>query len=228
MRACALAPIGLLLSLTLAHAQDTAPASKADSAAQLSKTEIQPLMGARLPAGTAWSAITAADKWKLILKQDFASPVTVTRPALGTFAASLAHDSKLWPRTLGGTARLYGSYWVAGTVQDLVETAGNTLTGQEIRYVSCPCTGGWRRARHAVLQSFMAYDRNGKWSFGLPRVAGYYASSAVVVYGLYPTTAQTPGKLLYLGTSQIYFGAAADLFQEFVPEITRFFRRKTR
>jgi hypothetical protein len=161
-----------------------------------------------------------------MLKQDFLSPATLTRPAITTAVGLINHDSKLWPRTGSGIAKLYGTTWVAVTTQDLLEVAGSSLTGQEVRYISCPCKGFFPRARHAMLQSFLTYDRNGRWSFAISRVAAYYGAAAVAVYGLYPEAARTPGRFATFGTSQIYFGSGAALLQEFLPELTRPLRRK--
>lgn len=202
--------------------QQTSP----PATSSVAQTEIQPLLGLRLPADAKWHPLTVSERWHLVARQNFMSPVSLTRPALATLGSSVSRDTSLWPRTLGGTAKLYASYWVAAGTQDAVEAAGASLTGQDIRYIACRCTGFWRRSGHALSQTMFTYDKNGKLSFSFPRVAGYFAASALVTYTIYPEAARTRSRFLETGTSQIYFGAVGAMFQEFGPDIGRLFKKK--
>jgi hypothetical protein len=93
------------------------------------------------------------------------------------------------------------------------------LVHKDVRYIVSNQRGLRRRAWHAIVYSFLTYDKQGHSTPNAANLGAYYAATAV-------TTAWLPGRYnvgytLSNGTEQIELSVPVNLLQEFWPEITR-------
>ncbi len=204
----------------------TIPVTEPDVKSQVEQTEMQPLFGAQLPKAGRWQPLSQRERWRLFVKQDFASPVTVVHPIIPVVLTFAKRSPQEWPRTGIGAAQRYGANWVGTLAADFTRTTVAMALHQEVRYIACPCSGGRRRVWNALRQVVQTYDDKGQWTFAPGRVAANYTSAAVVVYGIYPQGASPFREFLNNGTSQFYYTALGNLSREFLPDLVRLIRKK--
>lgn len=111
-----------------------------------------------------WQALSGRERWRLYLKETFASPFLIPRTAFPALARHLENDPQEWGQ--GGAAyatRLadrYGRFFV----RQGVESAGAAALGHEVRYLPSSRSSLGARVAHAVVMTFVTRDRTGAWT----------------------------------------------------------------
>lgn len=172
-----------------------------------------------------YSPMTKKERWSQYLNDNFVSQGAYFR----AFAASLGESTANKPAEWGGPAERYSlnfasefaRFTIAGTVQSSMAAA----LGYDTRYHHCECIGGWKRAEHALLRTFVTYDSSGRRKFDLPGLSGIYAGSMLMMEwyprGYSPLTNGVRNGNIAIGvTTGIY------LIREFSPELKKTFHRR--
>lgn len=184
-------------------------------------TDIPMAFGALSPKDKEWKPLTNKERWQLYYTQAFLSPVGYFRPLIPSAISTASNDPPEWHGTIGGFGKRYGTNFVTFTLQDTFETAGASLFGHDTRFINCRCTGAWPRTRHALLQTFLTYNDQGKWTFAGPRIFANYGASAVTTYAFMPDRLHNFWQVARSGNSQFYWGTIFNILKEFRPELMR-------
>lgn len=181
--------------------------------------------GAELDTSTrteADPALTASQRLKVFLKNDFGSPGAFFRAAGPAVGMEMGNNPPEWGKTAEGYGRRVASLALGQTTGDAVQAAVSAMTGRDPRYQKCGCTGAWHRAGHAIAGVFVAADAHGALGFDPSNLLGAYAGGFAGA-SLYPARYSVPTKGLQLGNQLVGQSAVQNMALEFSPELKHFF-----
>jgi hypothetical protein len=152
---------------------------------------------------------------------------------MGTYVRSaflsLIDQAKGTPYEWGGGFEGYGrrvaSIYARSSIQNGFSAMGNAALHYEPRYDRCRCTGLGPRTKHALIRTFMTYNRTEKEL--RPQFALYGAALGA---GMLSSVWRPQGKLWAEGydgvLTQAGFGMLSNWVGEFAPEIRRKLKRQ--
>lgn len=168
--------------------------------------------------------LTGDERWSLFVRNNFASPgafFQVAGPALGQ---TFGNTPKEWGRNAGGFGRRAGLNFVTNTSQSAVHSSASAALGYDPRYQRCDCKGAMKRLGHAFAGIVLSADSTGQLGFNPSNLMGAYGAGFIGA-SLYPERYSIRVKGMQQGHQQVGGIAIGNIFQEFQPEISRFFRR---
>jgi len=213
-----------MLSLTvLLLAQNAAPPTPSIDAA----TNVGIVTGAVLPKEVPWTPLTPEQRWRLYLKSNYTNPGAWFR-SLGSAAGDHANDRPdEWGQGMSGYSRRVANRFAIFTMQGSVQAVTAAALGYDVRYQRCKCEGGFRRVGHAMMQSFVVKNSEGKWRPNIPGWVGGLSATSIAVYGWYPQSQRDFRQVYQAGVSQLTFPLAFNVINEFIPDIQRkLFKKK--
>ncbi len=226
----ALAVAVILLSQQSAPAESpepvrasTLPSGISDSR-KVGKTEVTYLFGSVLPPDAEWKPLTNEERLKIYWKNTWANPGTLFRAGSTSAIDHLGNEPPAWEQGAEGYSRRFASRYAAFAIQDTLQAGGAALAGYDVRYFRCSCRGFGPRLGHALKQTFVTKNREGKWRPNWPQWAGGLGGTAIGVYAWYPPSERNVNTIARDGVTQIAFPAIYYLFVEFGPELRRAIR----
>ncbi len=169
--------------------------------------------------------LTGAQRLKLIVRNDFASPGAFFRTVGPSLSQQVRNRPVEWERTGEGFGRRLGMNFATITVQDVVQSGTAALIGHDPRYQRCECNGGARRVRQAFSGLVLAADRQGVRRFDPSNLISAYVGGYVGA-SLYPDPYSRRVKGAQLGHFQVGQVVIGNLFTEFGPDLKRLWREK--
>ena len=169
--------------------------------------------------------LTRAERWKLIVRNDFSSPGAFFRTVGPSLSQQIRNRPVEWERTGEGFGRRLGMNFATITVQDVVQSGTAALIGHDPRYQRCDCKGGARRVRQAFTGLVLGADRHGVRRFDPSNLISAYVAGYVGA-SLYPDAYSRPVKGAQLGHFQVGQVVIGNLFTEFGPDLKRLWREK--
>lgn len=166
-------------------------------------------------------ALTAKQRWSLLVRNNLLSPAVVMRTLAPTTAAHLREDPVEWERSAGGFGRRLQTQFVVQTSRGLINSAGAAALGHDPRYQRCGCRGGWRRAGHALSSLFVAADATGQRRLDPSPLLSAYGSGYLGAT-LYPDRYRVSVKGYQIGSQQAAQIVMQNVALEFGPELRRF------
>lgn len=186
---------------------------------------------APVPNGSVRSAtdpaLTTAERWSLLVRNNFFSTGAVFRVVGPSTAAHLFDSPEEWDGTIGGYGKRLRTQAAMATTRGLITSGSAAALGHDPRYQRCDCAGTWRRTGHALSGLILAADAQGARRFDpTPLFAAY--GGAYAGASLYPDRYSRAVKGYQLGTRQLAFSFGQNLFLEFTPEIKALTRKLLR
>jgi hypothetical protein len=176
----------------------------------------------RLPSDPA---LTSDQRLQLLWRNNFASTNAATRTIFPAFFAHLSDRPREWDRDGRGFAQRLGTAFAIQTTRGVVSSGVSAAFGADPRYQRCDCQGAWRRVGNALSSIVVSGDGSGGRRFdGGPLASAF--SAGYVGASLYPDNYRVSVKGYQLGGQLAMATIGQNLFQEFSPEIKRFFRTK--
>ncbi len=180
--------------------------------------------GAYVPKEAPLLSLTVDQREKLFVLQTFTTPGIYIKSVV----LSLIDQARGTPYAWGGGFAGYGSRVVSlyaqSSIQNVFSTVGNAALQYEPRYDRCRCVGFGPRTKHALLRTFMTYNRTEKEL--RPQFALYGAALGA---GMLSSVWKPQGKLWTEGYDSVLtqggFGMLSNWIGEFAPEIRRKFKR---
>jgi hypothetical protein len=209
------------LTLPSAFAQASS-ANNVDSSLTRSawqRLNVNPVTGLASASESDYSPLTGDERWELYLKQNYAS----WGAYVGSFWSALVFDQSTGnPKEYGGGFPGYGrrvaSRFGSAVIQGSFQAPVAALLQEDVRYITSNQHGFKRRARHAVLYSFLTYNNQGQPTPNIGNLGGYYAASAASTLWL-PVHSNVATYALSDGSQQAGVSVLVNLLQEFWPEI---------
>lgn len=170
------------------------------------------------------AALSGDDRWRLFVRNNFASPGALFQVLGPSFGQTMGNTPKEWGRNAGGFGRRAGLNFVTNTSQSAIHSSTSAVLGYDPRYQRCDCKGAMKRLGHAFAGIVLSADSTGKRGFNPSNLMGAYGAGFIGA-SLYPERYSIRVKGLQQGHQQVGGVAFGNIFQEFQPEISRFFRR---
>lgn len=177
---------------------------------------VERVSASRVPIDRPYEPLTMKQRFSVYWRGAFS-----TSAGFQAFAPAWVDHARLRHREWGSGmegygARLgdrYGRFLVGRTF----EHGAAAMLGYEPRYIPCQCTGTGSRIRHAMVKTFVTYNRQGKWVPNIPRFAAM-TSSELIAPMWQPPRSYTVGDMS--GRIGVRFGLnmATNVAKEFTPE----------
>lgn len=163
-------PVLLLLAARpAAYASDLGPpvgndgASSASIPSQSDTVPPAPEISAPAHGSGVWQPLSGRERWRLYLKETFASPWIVPRAGFPALVRHLDHDPEQWGQGRGAYATRFADRYGRFFVRQGVESTGAAALRHEVRYLPSSRSTIAGRAAHAVAMTFVTRDRAGAW-----------------------------------------------------------------
>lgn len=150
---------------------------------------------------------------------------TVSVPVIGVNAIDSAWSTRVnWPKEWGrgpkGFARRFADETAYGTISDAIEAGVGTLWGEDPRYQRAAQGSNWHRAHHALVATVLAPRRDGHVALAWARF-GAIGGAIEIQNAWLPPSARTPGATAWRVADDLIWRAAANVWDEFWPDIRR-------
>ena len=159
--------------------------------------------------------LTLEDRFT-IYRKAVLRPYSLLGPAFGAGIGQWEDEPPEW----GQGARGYGYRIASGMGRQLIsETIRFGIAaadGEDPRYHRSQDTGVWKRAEHAIVETFTSQTANGSRMPAYSRFAGTYGA-AFISNAWYPGSRASAGWALRRGTTALAASVGFHLFEEFLP-----------
>jgi len=186
------------------------------------RLKINPVTGLGVASESNFTPLTGTERWKLYFKMNYWSVGAYFGPLLSALVLDQTADS---PYRWGGGFRGYGRRAASrvgnAILQGTFQAPVAALLHEDVRYISSSQQGFKRRAKHAILYSFLTYNSQGHPTLNIANLGSYYAATAVSTAWL-PGIPNTLKYTLSNSTEQIALSVPVNLLQEYWPEIRKY------
>ena len=216
------AVLGLLfLQATFSQPHSPEAATQASGSPEKESLSVNPLTGMVSASGSDYKPLTAHQRWRLYLKQNFWSVGAYFGPVASALVFDQASGNpEEWGGGLAGYGRRLGSRLATSTIQASFQAGTAAFLGEDTRYIVGDRHTFKGRAGHALLFAVVTYNNQGNKTVNAASLGGYFAASAASTLWL-PGQRNVAVYTLTDGGKQVGLGALANLLQEFWPEIRR-------
>lgn len=200
----------LMLTWSMARAQ-TDPVANADSIFPKALSLYQPL--------------SEKERWHIYFHDNFESPGAYFRAFGASIGEHYPTNPPTWPSGAAGYFADVGSQFGRFTIDGTIDASMAAAFRYDPRYLACNCHGAFRRTGHAILRTFITYDRDGHRVPDLPGLSGIYGGSMLMMYW-YPKGYSPLTTGVQVGNFSLGVQCVVNIVKEFAPDIKRFVRRK--
>jgi len=190
------------------------------------RLKVNPVTGLVGASESNFSPLTGTERWKLYFKMNYWSIGAYLGPFLAALVLDQATDSPYqWGGGFPGFGRRLASRVGNSVPQGTFQAPVAAALHEDVRYISSNQHSFKRRAEHAVLYSFLAYNNQGHPILNIANLGSYYASTAVST-AWFPGINNAASYTFINASEQIALSVPINLLQEFWPEVRRYvFRR---
>jgi hypothetical protein len=104
--------------------------------------------------------LTAEQRKDIYLRQTLTTPGAYMKRMFGALIDQARGTPSQWGGGWGGYSERFASREGQFIAANSLAALGNAKLGYEVRYDKCKCDGLWPRTRHAIVRSFLTYDRS--------------------------------------------------------------------
>ena len=201
------------------------PAEGAKSEAAAAGAKAKSAISSIVPADVPYRPLTAEERWKYYLHNTYLSPGGYLRAAGSGLLEQWKGEPPEWEQGMRGYARRAASSWGRFTLTSTYEAAGAAALGQEVRYVSCRCSGVSRRVAYAIVAPLITRNGNGKIVPAAARMGGEFGAGYSAKLWL-PQSYQSDSRIARSVLFQTGYQGMVNILREFTPELKRAFRKK--
>ena len=165
-----------------------------------------------------YTPMTAEERWDDYLHRSFSWEATAERVGRNAVLNTWSNNPPEWDG-MGGYGKRVASDFSRSWIRRGMESAGAAAIGHDPRYIPCPCENPWKRIAHAMSQTLLTYDNDGKRVFGYARVGSRYAASMIETQWFPERYGWKDG--LREGTQSMVSVSVYNVAREFWPDIKR-------
>ena len=151
-----------------------------------------------------------------IYRQTILRPYSLVGPALGAGIGQWENEPPEWGQGAKGYGRRVASGMGRQLISETIRFGFAAVDGEDPRYHRSEDTGVWKRARHAIVETFTSETADGGRIPAYSRFAGTYGA-AFISNTWYPDSRATAGWALRRGSTALGASIGFHLFEEFVP-----------
>ena len=213
-------------SAVCCDAQEPTDATQTTTKPDANQIQVNWLYGAFLPRDVPLEPLNNRQRRQLYFRQTYTTWGIYAKTGLFAVGDQASNSPPDWGDGFGGYSRRFASRFGQFAVQNTFSAAGDYLLQYEPRYERCRCSGGWRRARHALVRNFVTYDKTERNI--RPRIALYAgAMGAGMIASTWKPEPKDPWRNGYQSVlTQAVFGCLSNVIGEFAPDILKKLGRK--
>lgn len=170
------------------------------------------------PPAHLYTPPSEAAKFHDLLFDSF-GPYPVTMALLTAGVHQATDNPPDWHQGMAGFGDRFGSNMGITLVDNGTRYGLGELLKEDTAYYRCRCTGVFDRLEHATLTTLIARKDDGHEVFSVPVLAAPYVSTAVAVYGWYPSRYDYKDAFR-MGNYNLLGYVASNLTYEFMPRKT--------
>lgn len=175
--------------------------------------------GGVFPAAvSSYQPLSAQQRWQQYVHDNFESPGAYIRAFGASIGEHYPQNPPTWPSGAAGYFTAVGSQFGRFTIDGTIDAAMAAALRYDPRYLACNCHGAFRRTTHAVLRTFITYDRNGRRVPDLPGLSGIYGGSMLMMYW-YPRGYSPLTTGVQVGNFNVGVQGVINIVKEFAPDI---------
>jgi hypothetical protein len=203
-----------------------APAPAPASDAGYNVTNINLGIGAILPGGMAWRPLTPAERRKIYFKDSFVNLRSIGGTVFWAGMDLAKDEPREWRQGVAGYGMRYASRYGRSLTGKAIFHSGAALMGTDVRYFASGSPNPFRRMGNAVYWQFMTRHRSGRHVPDLPGIAAAYLQE--IIGTTWVPNQTVTGYALKTANQQLIQGVVSNLIREFLPEMKRVVRWKTK
>jgi hypothetical protein len=159
--------------------------------------------------------LTLGDRFT-IYRQSVIRPYSVFGPAFGAGIGQWEDEPPEWGQGAKGYGRRIASGASRQLISETIRFGFAAVDGEDPRYHRSEDSGVWKRAQHAIVETFTSETASGNRIPAYSRFAGTYGA-AFISNAWYPDSRATPGWALRRGSTALASSVGFHLFEEFLP-----------
>jgi hypothetical protein len=159
--------------------------------------------------------LTLADRFA-IYRQAVLRPYSLLGPAFGAGIGQWEDEPPEWGQGAKGYGRRVASGMSRQLISETIRFGVAAADGEDPRYHRSQDTGVWKRAEHAIVETFTSETADGGRMPAYSRFAGTYGA-AFISNAWYPDSRATAGWALRRGSTALASSVGFHLFEEFLP-----------
>ena len=165
--------------------------------------------------------LTEDQRMEIYLKQTLTTPGAYVKRMFGALIDQARGVPSQWQGGWGGYGERFASREGQFIAANTLAALGNAKLGYEVRYDKCKCDGLWPRTRHAIVRSFMTYDRSEEHMVPQWALYGGAFGGGLISATWKPGSTSVLGQGGYGVLSQAGWGTLLNFITEFSTEINR-------
>ena len=162
------------------------------------------------------SELTLHDRFT-IYRKAVLRPYSLVGPAFGAGIGQWEDSPPEWGQGAKGYGRRFASGMSRQLISETLRFGFAAVDGEDPRYHPSQDTGVWKRAEHAILETFTSETASGGRIPAYSRFAGTYGA-AFISNAWYPDSHASAGWALRRGSTALASSVGFHLFQEFVTQ----------
>jgi hypothetical protein len=167
------------------------------------------------PAAIPASELTLGDRFR-IYRETIIRPYSIIGPALGAAIGQAENEPPAWGQGGAGYGRRLASGMSRQLISETIRFGFAAVDGEDPRYHRSEESGVWKRAQHAIVETFTSETANGNRIPAYSRFAGTYGA-AFISNTWYPDNRATAGWALRRGSTALASSVGFHLFEEIAP-----------
>jgi hypothetical protein len=153
-----------------------------------------------------------------IYEHSFVTPEALIGPALGAAVGQAHNTPHEWGQGAAGFGTRLGSAYGRSVIARTVALGVATVDREDSRFQPSNETGIWRRAKHAVVGTFVSRTASGGSMPAISRFVGVY-SAAFIANAWEPPSQDGATKAWERGSTALASSVGWHVFEEFWPDI---------
>jgi hypothetical protein len=179
------------------------------------QSELPNAPSAYRPAAIPASELTLGDRFG-IYREAIIRPYSLFGPAMGAGIGQWEDEPPAWGQGAAGYGRRIASGMSRQLISETIRFGFAAVDGEDPRYHRSQESGVWKRAQHAIVETFTSETANGNRIPAYSRFAGTYGA-AFISNAWYPDNRATAGWALRRGSTALGSSIGFHLFEEFAP-----------
>jgi hypothetical protein len=167
-----------------------------------------------------YTPLTGKERRDLYVRRAFLSPGALFRAAGPALGSHLKNRPPEWGQGMKGYGLRFANRFGRFGLKETYEAAGAAALGHEVRYLRSTRSGFLPRAGHAMVATFLTYDRNGRRTPHIARLGAAFAAEFTgnlwMPAGYRSRAEAVRGVGIELGINSVF-----NLLREFSPELRR-------
>ncbi len=202
--------------------EQSAPAAPAPPP-KYDATSINFGVGAILPSGVPWKALTQEQRRKLFINDAFFNPRSIATNFIWAGIDLSKPEPPDWRQGVPGYGMRLASRYGRSFIGNAIQHGGAWALRTDVRYIRSKSRNPFVRVGNAVFWQLFAMHESGRPVVDVAGISAIYLQE--IIGAQWVPNRTVTGYALQSANQQMVQGVFSNLFREFLPDLKRVFRR---